>query len=265
MSSCIKKHILSVASEEGIKMYPDNVVEFTIPQLLESLDISKEALAKEVKELIGREDLRLNDAYQTIACPSCGSPDPFVKLVCPRCGSGNLNIERSKVKCMNCGIQTDIYEALSFDCKTCGNTFNAANAKWIKIGTLHATNAIDIEEIAKTLKDLGINAKRCMAVTGSSGIIHRFDFFFETDGSKIAIDVAVEKDGVNVKDLITFILKAYDCRINEGYFIAVPRLNISVNYEKKGIKVIEGHDINTASDMLKQILIKNGKITKTVH
>ncbi len=265
MDSCIKKHIVSIASANDVKMYPDNVVEFTTPQLLESLDISREALAKEINELRASGILTLKDAYQTIACPSCGSPDPFTKLVCPKCGSGNLKVEGSKVKCLSCGIQTDIYEALSFVCKTCGNTFNSGNARWVTLGALHAVNATGIEGIAETLKNLGIYAKRCMAVTGSSGIIHRFDFVFERNGSKDAVDVAVDSDVVNVKHLIEFISKAYDSGIGEGYFIAVPGLNVSVDLGKKGIKVIEAHDINEASDMLKQILVKRGITSKIVH
>ncbi|MGC8661006.1 MAG: hypothetical protein ACP5TZ_00705 [Nitrososphaeria archaeon] len=265
MENCIKKHVQSITAEFGVKMYPDNLTGFTVPYLLESLDVPKEELIKEINELKASGNLTVSDLYQTMACPSCGSPDPFSKMVCPKCGSNNIKVDGNDVECMNCGLHAGILEALNFVCKTCGKSFGIATANWIALGSLRAVNAYDIEPVALAIKGLGMYPKRCHGVTGASGMIHRFDFAFEHNKSTVVVDVEVEREAVNVKSLMEFLSKIYDAGIKEAYFIAVPKLSVSIDPGKKNIKMIEASDLKEASDRFKQVLIERGISSKIVR
>ncbi|MCL4344122.1 MAG: hypothetical protein JRN26_07065 [Nitrososphaerota archaeon] len=265
MENCIEKHVQSIAAKIDVKMYPDNLTEFTVPYLLETLDVPKEELINQINGLRASGNLILKDPYQTMACPSCGSPDPFSRMVCPKCGSVKIEIKGNNVECKECGLRAGILEALNFVCKTCGKNFGVGNAKWITLGSLHALNAPDIGSVATAIKSLGIYPKRCHAVTGASGMIHHFDFVFEHNESASVVDVEVEQDAVNVKYLMEFLSKVYDSGIKEAYFIAVPKLNVPIDPGKKNIKVIEASSIEGASDKLKQILIEHGISSKIVH
>ncbi|MEM3811163.1 MAG: hypothetical protein QXV38_02555 [Conexivisphaerales archaeon] len=265
MRDCIKNHVKSLVTKTDVKMYPDNLTGFTVPYLMESLDVPKDELIKEINELIESRNLAVNDPYQTMACPSCGSPDPFSRVACPKCGSNDIEINGNIIKCRNCGLHAGILEAINFICKTCGKSFNIENAKWITLGSLHAVNAFDIEPIAAAIKSLGIYPKRCYTITGASGMIHRFDFAFEHNEFTRVADVEVERDTIDVKDLIEFLSKVFDSNIKEAYFIAVPKLSMSIDPGKKNIKVIEAPSINDASDKFKQILIDRGISSKIIH
>lgn len=265
MENCIKKHIQSIAAENDVKMYPDNLTEFTVPYILESLDAPKEELIKEINDLKASGNLTVNDRYQTMACPSCGSPDPFSRMVCPKCGSNNIKVKGNSIECMNCGLHAGILEALNFVCKTCGKSFGIGNAKWIELGSLHAVNVTNIEPVAMAIKGLGMYPKRCHGVTGASGMIHHFDFTFERNKSTIVVDVEAEQEAVNVRSLMEFLSKIFDAGIKEAYFIAVPKLSVPIDPGKKNIKVIEASNINEASDRLKQVLIERSLSSKIVR
>jgi len=265
MENCIKKHILSIAGESGVESYPDHLTEFTVPKLLENIDAPKEEIIKEVNDLEKSGKLIMKSPYLTMVCPSCGSPDPFSKMVCPKCGSQNLKVEGTSVECRNCGLHTSVQEALTFVCKTCGKSFGLGNAKWIALGSLSSRGAVDVEPISRAIMDLGFYPKRCQTIRGASGVNHHYDFAFEHDGSLRVVDVRVDVKGVNISELIEFLSKAFDSGIKEAYFIAVPKLNLSINAGKNNVKVIEAPDLEKASELLKHILTERGISSKIVH
>ncbi|MGC8557868.1 MAG: hypothetical protein ACP5NC_02595 [Nitrososphaeria archaeon] len=265
MENCIQKHILSIAGETGVEAYPDHLTGFTVPKLLENIDVPKEEIIKEVNDLKKSGKLTMKSPYLTMVCPSCGSPDPFSKMVCPKCGSQNLKVEGTSVECMNCGLHTSVQEALAFMCKTCGKSFGLGSAKWITLGSLSSKGAVDVEPISRAIMDLGFYPKRCQTIMGASGVNHHYDFVFEHDGSLRAVDVRVDAKGVNISELIEFLSKVYDSGIKEAYFIAVPKLNLSIDAGKKNVKVIKAPDLKKASELLKQILTERGVSSKIVR
>ncbi len=252
---CCYKHALSIISEKGrLYLYPHNIYGKYSPYLTVALNSDAKKISEIIQRGIESGELKFVPNYSTPKCPYCGSLDPIVKISCPKCNSPNVTFFDGRFKCRNCGLEGEATEALTFMCKTCGNTFTLASSELVNLGYVESTVKDDyLEKVAKSLEEAGINFSRCAEVKGLSGYSHVFDFYFEIKGKKYAVNVFKDEEGVDVKEIMKSLVDAYDVKLDVLYVLAVPKLKVSLYPNVKNVEIIEG-ELEQGLEALKQNL-----------
>ncbi|MGC8569472.1 MAG: hypothetical protein ACP5LW_05660 [Nitrososphaeria archaeon] len=255
MYSCTYRHVLSIISSLGsVELFPHNIYGRYSPAVARKLDRDPKEISESIETGINEGKLRLKPTYSTPKCPSCGSPDPVVRISCPRCGSPFVVFSGETFRCSSCGLTGSAIEALSFMCRTCGSVYSLSGSALTSLGSVEPVAPDDyLERIAEVLEGAGVEHRRCAEVRGVSGVLHVFDFYFELNGKRYAIDVFRDEEAVDVRELMKDLVKAYDLRIDMMYFLAVPRLSVNLDPNVRYFKVIEGRP-EEALNVLKQSL-----------
>jgi len=244
----------------NVEKYIKDAQPIHITTILQNLEKQGLIVSKIVDRVITCPDCSSPDIHSRYACPKCdshniertdliehiqcgyiGSKDKLVKdstLICPRC-QNQIDGDRrtlsyreigSCYQCEKCGYRFDEPKIMHL-CQKCRRTFTYENAKYIKISSFTITEKAMsdfrrdtpiMENISRILTEKGFKVHLHPAVTGSSGVQHKFDILAEKNEIRLVIDISLTG---NKNDMISLLGKKVDVNPTKALIVDLSGLD----------------------------------------
>ncbi len=298
----VKKILLYLVENEKQELVPTynpsvGFVYKTVDQILANVVSHQKPI--DILNRLARLDILQKSFFDSVAaCPNCQSTTITIHFRCPQCKSHHLFktsltehipcgfiAEKERYlqnKCPNCGNSISERDSrnlgswyvcaecnekfenafLEYNCKTCGKTFVAEEAKMVELSkySLNPKRKIEvlqgvasIENMSNLLKEIGFVVEMPgLAVGKQSGMEHQFSAIAKKQlGDKeiiATIEHSVGEPDVQASPLIVYIYKISEIEVDLPIFVAIPKLSESAKKIAQGrnILLVEGNPASEA-------------------